>query len=101
MPPRKVEYHPAATAEGREAFLWYEQRNRRAAARFEAELRRSLLEVEQHPERPRRHRFGTRRLLLRGFPYMIIYRVAEGTLQILAVAHAHRKTGYWKERLAD
>jgi hypothetical protein len=40
-----------------------------------------------------------RRCRLRRFPYGLIYHAeTEGTL-IVAVAHLHRRPGYWRERL--
>ena len=44
---------------------------------------------------------GTRRFLLRRYPYNLIYRVEPTRLVIVAVAHAHRRPGYWKQRLAQ
>jgi hypothetical protein len=35
-----------------------------------------------------------------GFPYDVVYQVEQDELQVLAVAHQHRKPGYWRERLS-
>jgi hypothetical protein len=40
-----------------------------------------------------------RRCQLRRFPYGLIYRVDDDGILILAVAHLHRRPGYWRERL--
>jgi len=32
-------------------------------------------------------------------PFSIIYRVESGRILIVAVAHGHRRPGYWKSRL--
>jgi len=42
---------------------------------------------------------GTRKLVLQRFPYVIVYREKESSVEILAVAHGHRQPGYWKDRL--
>lgn len=34
-----------------------------------------------------------------GFPYRVMYFVADELLTIVAVAHAKRRPGYWRERL--
>jgi addiction module RelE/StbE family toxin len=39
---------------------------------------------------------GTRELLVSGLPYLVPYRVKDGTVQILRVYHASRK---WPDRL--
>ena len=40
----------------------------------------------------------TRRCLLRRFPYGLIYSKDDAGILILAVAHTHRKPGYWRDR---
>jgi hypothetical protein len=40
----------------------------------------------------------TRRILLLGFPYQIVYRLRPAEIVIVAVAHLKRRPGYWKNR---
>ena len=40
-----------------------------------------------------------RRLILKTFPYQLIYRVEGEEIRIYAVAHLKRKPGYWRTRL--
>jgi len=42
---------------------------------------------------------GTRRFILQRFPFAIVYRELPAAIQVLAIAHARRKPGYWKQRL--
>lgn len=44
--------------------------------------------------------FELRRVLLKRFPYAIYVAVLADELVIVAVAHQHRRPGYWKRRLA-
>jgi toxin ParE1/3/4 len=39
-------------------------------------------------------------LLIKRFPYQLIYRVEADTITVYAVAHLKRKPGYWRDRLA-
>lgn len=39
-----------------------------------------------------------RKRVVPGFPYNIIYRVWEDYVYVVAVAHQHRRPGYWRER---
>ncbi|MBP8806439.1 MAG: type II toxin-antitoxin system RelE/ParE family toxin [Kofleriaceae bacterium] len=39
-----------------------------------------------------------RRCLVRGFPYALAYRVVGDLIRIEAVAHTHRRPGYWVRR---
>jgi toxin ParE1/3/4 len=41
-----------------------------------------------------------REYFLRRLPYSIVYRIDEGFITIVAVAHAKRRRGYWKDRLS-
>lgn len=41
---------------------------------------------------------GKRRYPLKRFPYDLMYRVKGDTIRVLAVAHQHRKPGYWQGR---
>jgi len=42
---------------------------------------------------------GVRRCRLRRFPYGLIYHADEVGVLLIAVAHTHRRPGYWSERL--
>jgi plasmid stabilization system protein ParE len=42
---------------------------------------------------------GTRRILLNRFPYFIVFRERLHDIQIIAIAHAKRRPGYWTKRL--
>ena len=42
---------------------------------------------------------GVRRCRLRRFPYGLIYHADETGVLLIAVAHTHRRPGYWRERL--
>jgi plasmid stabilization system protein ParE len=100
VPTRVVSLHDEAGAEYDAAFDWYLQRSPDAALKFDAEVERATSEIAQAPQRWVRGSHGTRRFLLRGFPFLLIYReLGAETVQILAVAHTSRRPGYWKERV--
>ena len=41
---------------------------------------------------------NTQRVLLRRFPFFLVYRVRDERVEIVAVAHARRRPGYWRRR---
>jgi plasmid stabilization system protein ParE len=94
----RVELHPGAVVETRAAFLWYAERNRTAANAFIAEIDHAVREIQDNPERWPLHLHGTRRSLLRRFPYSVIYRITDEAIQVIAVAHGRRRPGYWRTR---
>ena len=95
-----MELHEQAASEYDAAFDWYLQRSPEAALKFGAEFERALGEIARAPQRWASGSYNTRRFLLRKFPFLVIYRErAAGDIQVVALAHASRKPGYWKERI--
>jgi toxin ParE1/3/4 len=100
VPTREVTLHDEAGHDYDAAFEWYLERSPQAAVRFDGAVESALAEIARAPHRWVRGSHGTRRYLLRGFPYLLIYReVSAEVIQILAVAHTSRRPGYWKERV--
>jgi plasmid stabilization system protein ParE len=93
-----VDIHPEAVAEAQAAYGWYRERNETAAEAFLAELDRAVELISEGPMQWPTHLHGTRRFLLRRFPFGVVYRQIGETVQIVAFAHARRKPGYWKGR---
>jgi plasmid stabilization system protein ParE len=93
-----VRFHPDAVAEAKAAYEWYAERNPSAANAFIAELDRAISQIQNRPERWTMHLRGTRKFLLRRFPFAVVYRVARSTIEIIAVAHGRRRPGYWRSR---
>ena len=98
MSAKAVELHPEAAEEAQAAMEWYRARSLRAAEAFFRELERAVGVVSEAPNRWPKFMQGTRRYPLRRFPYWLIYRVKHDSVQIVAVAHARRKPGYWRSR---
>ena len=98
MARQSVEFHPEAVAEARCAREWYETRSEAAAKTFIAEIDHAIEQIRQAPARWPAYLEGTRRYLLHRFPFSVVYREHRSRIQIVAVAHARRKPGYWKER---
>jgi len=95
----KLRISGRAEAETRSAFLWYLERNARAADRFEAAIEESVAAILETPEAFPELESGVRRRLVgHRFPYGILYRVLNDEVQIVAVMHLHRRPGYWKNR---
>lgn len=42
---------------------------------------------------------GTRRRLVKGFPFSVVYRVREAEILVVAIMHHRRKPGYWVSRI--
>ncbi|MFH1267610.1 MAG: type II toxin-antitoxin system RelE/ParE family toxin [Planctomycetota bacterium] len=98
MARRAVVMHPEAVAEAAAAAAWYRGRSPAAATAFEHELERAMVQIAEHPDRWPSYVPGTRRFALRRFPFTVVYQHDSSTIQLLAVAHARRRPGYWRTR---
>lgn len=91
-------FHPAASKELWEAEDWYLDRSMTAAREFVREVEHAVGRIVEAPERYPRTKYGRRRFVLLQFPFDIIYRIRDGEIEIIAVAHRARRPGYWRGR---
>lgn len=98
MPSERAWVHPKAIAEARAAREWYQARNVEVAEAFMAELDLAIERIEEAPRRWPPYLANTRRYLLRRFPFSVVFREANERVEVLAVAHARRRPGYWLGR---
>ena len=99
MSPESLWIHPAALEEAEAATDWYSQRSRRAAERFLDELDSAVDHILQSPSRYPAYQHDTRRMVLRRFPFTIVFREITARLETIAIAHGRRNPGYWRDRL--
>ncbi len=95
----EVRFHEAAGAEFEAAFGWYYLRSEFVASKFAEEMSHAIAMISDAPKRWPTATRGTRKFLLQRFPFAVFYREIPSGVQVLAVAHGHRKPGYWKSRL--
>jgi plasmid stabilization system protein ParE len=94
---RELEYLDDAVIEAEAAARWYAERNARAAVRFSLELDAAEAAILKQPDAWPAFD-GTRRYLLRRFPFSVVYRIEASKILIVAVAHERRRPGYWRRR---
>jgi toxin ParE1/3/4 len=99
MADKPLEIHDDALAELKSALRWYLERSESAAAGFVAEIDRAIERITATPARWPSGELGTRKFVLTRFPYALIYREKPMAIQILAIAHGHRRPHYWEERV--
>jgi plasmid stabilization system protein ParE len=96
--PRALEYLEEALQEAEAAARWYRERSATAAAAFSDEIDAAESAILRLPDAWPAFDHGTRRYLLRRFPFSVVYRIEPLRIVIIAVAHARRLPGYWKSR---
>ena len=94
-----VDIHPEAILEGRDARDWYFSKSAQAEEAFRMELERAIRLIREAPETWPRYLHGTRRFILTAFPYSLVYTTDGSYSLVIAITHANRRPGYWKQRL--
>ena len=95
----RLEFFPDARKDVLKAYDWYAERSQDAADAFQDELEDARRAIEHSPERWSGYLFGTRRYVMKRFPFAIIYRITADRIEVVAVAHGRRIPGYWKPRV--
>lgn len=93
-----IAYHSAALRELTEIAHYYEQRLPNLGSDFLDELDHVLSVVLENPHIGVVFNTPFRRILLQRFPFAVFYLVDNDFIRVVAIAHQHRKPGYWKSR---
>lgn len=93
-----VRFHPLALKELSAAIAYYRELSKTMAQRLLRAVEDARGKIVEFPEAWPPGSSNTRHFLLSGFPYRVVYRICGGEIQIIALAHYKRKTGYWRRR---
>lgn len=89
-------------ASAREEFLTAASHYEAAAAGlgqdFITAVERAVARIATFPEHGSQYLLGTRRIVLRRFPFSVVYISEVERVLIVAVAHHSRRPGYWRTR---
>jgi plasmid stabilization system protein ParE len=94
-----IEILEIAQKELDDAVLYYEVEQPGLGSKFKEAVRQSIIRIKNYPTSWPPENGEVRKFFVHKFPYKILYSIQEQTIVILAVAHQHRKPGYWIERL--
>ena len=95
----QIPFLPAAEEEFLRAVDRYTAEAPALGAEFVVEVQRAVECIAAFPEHGSPSIAGTRRVILRRFPFSIIYQAEAGELLVIAVAHHSRLPGYWRDRV--
>ncbi len=96
---KPLKYHPAARREIKATHAWYVRQSLQAADGFYEELLPVLDSVHRQPRLYPPYLYGAQSAVLDRYPFSVVYRELSREIQIIAVAHAKRRPGYWAKRL--
>lgn len=92
-------FHPGAEREYLQAIAYYEEKSRGLGASFMTEFEAVMDYICKAPHRHKVVLQDIRQLSLKRFPFNVLYRISDDTVQVLAVAHKRQRPHYWIERV--
>ena len=101
--PRPLRIDAEAEEELAEAVTWYEQRQKGLGREFLIAIGEATERIRETPQQAGRvpgvpEHVPVRRMLVRRFPYSVVFLELPAEIRVLAFAHAKRRPGYWRER---
>jgi plasmid stabilization system protein ParE len=99
MASKPLRFHPEAEEDYLTALSWYRERSLLAASNFEAVFSEAIHNISNAPLRWPLYIADFRKYTLRQFPFSVLYKDLPSQIVIYAVAHGHRRPGYWKHRV--
>ena len=95
----KVRFISPANNELDEAILYYDHQLPGLGFRFFQEIAASVERIRFMPEAWTKIGERTRRCILKGFPYALLYVIETEEILITSVAHLHRDPEHYKDRI--
>lgn len=92
----EIDIHWRAEEEILSAITYYTDIDRDLGMDFDARIDAAIRQIVAKPEVHPPYLHGTRRYLLKRFPFSVVYRLSESQIQIIAIAHRKRRPGYWR-----
>ena len=89
---------PAAESDMADARDWYERQRPGLGGEFLTAVEDAFARIEASPEAYAAIYREVRRVGLKGYPYIVYYRVSKGPVEVLAVLHASRDPNTWRTR---
>jgi toxin ParE1/3/4 len=93
-------FHLEAEQELAEAIAYYDSQRAGLGTRFRDAVEEAVLQLVRTPKAFSPYdRHGTRKYVMRKFPYNLYFLELADVLWIVAVAHQRRRPNYWRHRL--
>lgn len=95
----RARFIAAARLEFLAKVIYYGEAQAGLGARFAAAVEDAAARALAFPQSGSPFRSNTRRVLVKGFPFSLIYRPESEGIVIFAVAHHERRPYYWQSRI--
>lgn len=95
----KPRFLPEAEAEFLREVTYYSAAGAGTGIKFQRAVEGAVRMAVANPGGGAPAQHGTRRRLIKGFPFSLVYRPSDVEILIVALAHHRRKPGYWLGRI--
>ena len=95
----KVRFLPAAEMELLKEVAYYSKARTGAGLRFQAAVQAAVVRAARHPLGGAPSYKETRSILVKGFPFSVVYRPSQQEVLIVAVAPHRKRPQYWAARI--
>ncbi|MCU7372561.1 type II toxin-antitoxin system RelE/ParE family toxin [Paucibacter sp. O1-1] len=95
----KLRFLPAAEAELLKEVAYYSEARAGTGLRFQAAVQAALDRALNHPLGGAPSFKSARSILIRGFPFNVVYRASPGELLVIAIAPHRKRPHYWASRI--
>ena len=95
----KVRFLPAAEIELLKEVAYYSKARTGTGIRFQAAVETAVSRAATHPLGGAPSFKETRSLLVKGFPFSVVYRPSQQELLVIAIAPHRKRPHYWASRV--
>jgi len=95
----KLVIQPEAETDIVEAAVWYDERSPAVRRRFLQTVEAALAVIADHPQRYQTIYRQVRRVVLRRFPYALLYVASEDEVNVIACIHGRQSPTRWQRRI--
>jgi plasmid stabilization system protein ParE len=95
----EIPFLSAAREEFLAAAAYYEAASPGLGAEFIDDVESAVNRLATFPDHGSLYVAGTRRLVLRRFPFDVVYLNSQNQVVIVAIAHQRRSPYYWRDRI--
>lgn len=96
---KAVRFLPAAESELLREIEYYSEARSGAGVRFQVAVEVAVNLAARHPLGGAQSHKDTRSILVKGFPFSVVYRPSEQEVLVVAIAPHRKRPGYWLARV--
>ena len=97
----RVRFHDAALSELEHEVEYYAQISLRLGDQFATAVEKAVAIAAEFPDMGAPHKYGTRRVFPKRFPFAVVYLHLDEEVFVLAIAPDDKKPGYWRSRVVE